>query len=163
MTDSTRIWHGFSFNPGVRRTIDYRRLGTYSRHVRFDFDHPPSSEIGLNNVVRDLGLYAYLLADNFGYGYVRHTGHERHVGKQPLDPKTQAELDEAHAQVAELTREVELLRQSQAAASSRSAALEQQLAQARAQIDALYRSTSWKVTAPLRALRGGAPSGAPGA
>ena len=26
------LWHGFSFNPGLRRITDYRRIGDFSRH-----------------------------------------------------------------------------------------------------------------------------------
>lgn len=72
-------WHGFSFNPGLRRTADYRRLGRYGKHVRHDPDRPGSAEARLSRIYRELGYYAVILADNAGTGYVRHTGDGRRV------------------------------------------------------------------------------------
>ncbi|MBV8523508.1 MAG: glycosyltransferase, partial [Acetobacteraceae bacterium] len=69
--DHLDLWHGFSFNPGLRRTADYRRIGCYSRHVRFDPHHPIRAESGLSKLYRDLGMHAVILADNGGQGYVR--------------------------------------------------------------------------------------------
>lgn len=74
------FWHGFSFNPGLRRLADYRRIGSYGAHVA---DARPGSalraEEALGAVFRDLGYYAVALADNEGRGYVRHIGDNRHV------------------------------------------------------------------------------------
>jgi hypothetical protein len=72
-------WHGFSFNPGLRRTADYRRLGGYGKHVRHDRDRPGNAEARLSRIYRDLGLYAVILAGDAGAGYVRHTGDGRRV------------------------------------------------------------------------------------
>lgn len=73
------VWHGFSFNPGLRRTADYRRIGSYGRYVNFDPYNRGRSEAGLSELYRDLGMYALILADNEGRGYVRHIGWERTV------------------------------------------------------------------------------------
>ena len=80
--DHLGLWHGFSFNPGLRRTADYRRIGSYSRHVRFDPHHPIRAESGLSRLYRDLGMHAVILADNGGQGYVRHIG-----GGQTVPPQ----------------------------------------------------------------------------
>lgn len=73
------VWHGFSFNPGLRRTADYRRIGSYSRYVGFDPYNRGRSEAGLSELYRDLGMYALILADNEGRGYVRHLGWGRTI------------------------------------------------------------------------------------
>jgi Glycosyl transferase family 2 len=73
------LWHGFSFNPGLRRTADYRLLGRYSRHVRHDGARPGTAEAQLSALYRAGGYYAVVLADNEGRGYVRHIGGDRHV------------------------------------------------------------------------------------
>jgi Glycosyl transferase family 2 len=73
------LWHGFSFNPGLRRTADYRLLARYSRHVRHDGTRPGAAEAQLSALYRAGGYYAVVLADNEGRGYVRHIGGDRHV------------------------------------------------------------------------------------
>jgi hypothetical protein len=73
------LWHGFSFAPGLRRTSDYRLLGSYSRHVRHDPERPGSAEASISALYRARGFRAVALADNSGHGYVRHTGDGRHV------------------------------------------------------------------------------------
>lgn len=73
------VWHGFSFNPGLRRRADYTRIGKYSDHVSFDFNKPSSAEERLNGLYRDMGYFSAILSDNDGEGYVRHIGVNRHV------------------------------------------------------------------------------------
>jgi peptidoglycan/xylan/chitin deacetylase (PgdA/CDA1 family) len=73
-------WHGFTFNPGLRRTQDYHRLGKYGFHVTFDPTEPYQSEGRLSEVYRDLGFYAVILADNEGKGYIWHIGDGRRIG-----------------------------------------------------------------------------------
>src|SRR5205085_1783474 len=46
------LWHGFSFNPGLRRTADYRLIGRYGRHVRHDSERPGSAEARLSEIYR---------------------------------------------------------------------------------------------------------------
>lgn len=78
------VWHGFSFNPGLRRTADYRRLGSYGLHVRYAWRDRGVAEAGLSQIYRDLGMHVRILADREGAGYVRHIGWERTVAP-PLD------------------------------------------------------------------------------
>jgi hypothetical protein len=75
------IWHGFSFNPGLRRLADYRRLGMYRWFVTFDPHNPASSEWIISEIYRQLGFYAVILGDHNGTGYVRHIGWGRTVMK----------------------------------------------------------------------------------
>lgn len=81
------IWHGFSFNPGLRRTADYRRLGSYGLHVRFAWRDRGTAEAGLSQIYRDLGMHVRILADCGGAGHVRHIGWDRTVAPPPAtDP-----------------------------------------------------------------------------
>jgi hypothetical protein len=72
-------WHGFSFNPGLRRTSDYTAIGCYSKHVRFDFQVPWLAENVIGKLYRSLGFHAVILCDREGAGYVRHIGYGRRV------------------------------------------------------------------------------------
>lgn len=72
-------WHGFSFNPGLRRLSDYAAVGKFSDHARFDFQIPWSAENAIGELYRSLGFHAAILCDTEGAGYVRHIGHGRRV------------------------------------------------------------------------------------
>src|SRR5262249_19626 len=74
------FWHGFAFNPGLRRLQDYRAIGTYGEDVDFEFSQPGSAEAALSCMYKERGFYAAILADRSGTGYVRHIGVNRHVG-----------------------------------------------------------------------------------
>ncbi|MGE5269130.1 MAG: glycosyltransferase [Thiohalocapsa sp.] len=74
-------WHGFSFNPGLRRTADYRLLGKYGWFVTFDANDPSTSERAISEIYRQLGFYASILGDQDGSGYLRHIGWDRTVGE----------------------------------------------------------------------------------
>lgn len=76
-------WHGFSFNPGLRRMSDYVAIGRYSNHVRFDFQVPWLAENVIGELYRSLGFHAAILCDAEGAGYVRHTGYGRRVAPPP--------------------------------------------------------------------------------
>lgn len=67
------LWHGFSFNPGLRRLQDYRILGTYK---------PYRSESGISCAYKTKLYSAVLLC---GEGYVRHIGDGRHVAGSTSD------------------------------------------------------------------------------
>lgn len=60
-------WHGFSFNPGLRRLSDYRDLGRYAPYVT-------ESNI---SIAYKLRLFSAVIL--CGKGYVRHIGEGRHV------------------------------------------------------------------------------------
>lgn len=78
------LWHGFSFNPGLRRLDDYVSIGGYGRNARFDFAKPGNAEAAIARVYRRRDFFAAILSDEDGRGYVRHIGKERHVG--PPEP-----------------------------------------------------------------------------
>lgn len=60
-------WHGFSFNPGLRRLADYQALGGYSRY---------KGELAISYAYKSRLFSAVILC---GMGSVRHIGDERHV------------------------------------------------------------------------------------
>ena len=74
------IWHGFTWNPGLRRMADYRLLGRYSNHVEAPADAPGrdrgGAEAGIGAIYHALGYRAVVLNED---GYVRHLGWERTV------------------------------------------------------------------------------------
>ncbi len=79
-TDEWGTWHGFSFNPGLRRTCDYQLIGSFgaldpSRARRSYEVEREASEVYFKH-----GMLAAILADNGGLGYVRHIGWDRRVG-----------------------------------------------------------------------------------
>lgn len=67
-------WRGFTFNPGLRRFVDYQRLGRYSTHVTFDGG--AMAEFLIGGLYYELGFHAAILNAT---GFVRHTGGDRHV------------------------------------------------------------------------------------
>jgi hypothetical protein len=60
-------YHGFSWNPGLRRLSDYRALGKYAPYKH-------EAEVGMAYKLR---LYSAVIL--CGKGYVRHIGDGRHV------------------------------------------------------------------------------------
>jgi len=72
-------WHGFSFNPGLRRFADYRLTGGYGKLAKYDFNNPGKAESIIGKYYREHEYFAGILADNGGLGYVRHLGGGRQV------------------------------------------------------------------------------------
>ena len=70
-------FHGFSFNPGLRRFSDYIATNGYGSIESFDFKLPLKAEIAIGRFFKDKGMFAAILLDNGGNGYVRHTGDDR--------------------------------------------------------------------------------------
>ncbi len=79
-TGFRKIWHGFTWNPGLRRMSDYRRIGRYGDHVEAPVDVPGQdrggAEAGIGAIYHALGYRAVVLEDQ---GYVRHLGWGRTV------------------------------------------------------------------------------------
>lgn len=75
-------WNGFSFNPGLRRLADYVKTNGYGNIKEFNFSSPWDSEISISQFYRDMGMYAAILCDSGGIGYVRHIGE----GRETLSP-----------------------------------------------------------------------------
>src|SRR4029077_4028216 len=76
-------WHGFTFNPGLRRLSDYRLLGgSYEKQKRtmYVVAKTPTAalpfEAEASAFYRRLGYQAVILDEG---GYVRHIGPGRHV------------------------------------------------------------------------------------
>lgn len=68
-------WHGFRFNPGLRRKSDWEAIGGYAKHTTFNFKSPADSEIDIAKVYYERGQVAALLPDK----YIEHIGRHRHV------------------------------------------------------------------------------------
>jgi uncharacterized protein YecA (UPF0149 family) len=82
-TNFNEAWHGFSFNPGLRRLSDYRKLGSYSGQKLTITNVVPLTaaaampyEVETNLFYYRLGYHAVILDQT---GYVRHIGDDRHV------------------------------------------------------------------------------------
>ncbi|MDR3564034.1 MAG: discoidin domain-containing protein, partial [Negativicutes bacterium] len=71
--DYLGTWHGFSWNPGLRRKSDYERVGPFSHVLNH---HGDLGEPMVSTLYRDLGYHAVILDET---GYVRHIGGDRHV------------------------------------------------------------------------------------
>ncbi len=85
------LWHGFTFNPGLRRLSDYQRLGgSYEKQPRTLYVVAKTKaaalpyEVEASAFYHRLGYQAVILDEG---GYVRHIGGERHVA-HPGDAKT---------------------------------------------------------------------------
>ena len=74
---------GFSFNPGLRRLSDYRRIGSYGRHV--GYDPRGCGERQLGRLYHNLGYSAAILP----HDHVYHIGDEAHIDRKvaPEAPK----------------------------------------------------------------------------
>lgn len=74
---------GFSFNPGLRRLSDWKRIGSYGRHV--GYDPKGCGERALGCLYADLGYTSAILPQP----YIYHIGDESHVDRKvnPDPPK----------------------------------------------------------------------------
>ena len=77
------VWHGFSFNPGLRRLKDYHPVAPYTKHVGSRAGIALRSEEALGKIYRGMGFYVVVLTTNSGDGYVRHIGWGRHIYDPP--------------------------------------------------------------------------------
>ena len=75
-------WGGISWNPGLRRLSDYKKLGTYGKYVGYG-KTGLLHERELSKMLLDQG---YLIAD-LNEIYVVHTGGSRSKANDPLDPQ----------------------------------------------------------------------------
>ncbi len=78
-TEEWGIWHGFSFNPGLRRRRDYELVGSFRELDPTGERKPFEVERFASEVYRRHGMLAAILSDNHGQGYVRHLGWGRRV------------------------------------------------------------------------------------
>lgn len=73
-----RGWHGFSFNPGVRRMGDYYQHGPYSSIATFVPERPWESERRIGEYMMKKGFVSAIFVGN---GYVNHIGENRGIRK----------------------------------------------------------------------------------
>jgi hypothetical protein len=74
-------WNGFSFNPGLRRLADYIAVGGYGVHnlAAGSDTRADAAEAALSRLYRQRKMFAAVLSDRGGAGYVKHTGWGRSV------------------------------------------------------------------------------------
>ena len=73
------VWHGFSWNPGLRRRRDYQLLGSFGSLDPSGKKLPWEIEREASLFYRKHDFVAAILAEDCGPGYVRHLGDDRHV------------------------------------------------------------------------------------
>lgn len=71
------LWHGFSFNPGLRRLSDYQKL--YPNGMYADVHWSPSNPLQAEQLVGKQYFKHGFRAATTLEGYVRHIGSGRHV------------------------------------------------------------------------------------
>jgi hypothetical protein len=74
-------WHGFSFNPGLRRRRDYNLIGSYGSLDPLRQKKSWEIEREVSEFYAKHGFFAAILADQQGSGYIRHIGWGRRVGE----------------------------------------------------------------------------------
>jgi len=73
------VWHGFTFNPTLKRLSDYKSFGSLTKlGKRKGFE----VEIALNKFYKQKGYHATIAE----HGYVKHIGEGRHI-EHDLEPK----------------------------------------------------------------------------
>jgi hypothetical protein len=77
-------WHGFGFNPGLRRLEDYERVGPFVDRVGSSPGTALRREEQIGKIFKEMGFYAVVLVGSQGRGYVRHTGANRHIDDPTL-------------------------------------------------------------------------------
>lgn len=73
------VWHGFAWNPGLRRRRDYDLLGSFGSLDPAGTKLPWQIEREASVFYRNHGFVAAILAEDCGPGYIRHLGDDRHV------------------------------------------------------------------------------------
>ena len=76
------IWHGFTFNPGLRRLSDYLLLSPFQNQkiVFPQKDKSIISEVDLSIKYEKLGFRAAI--SSLEEGYIRHIGHGHHIPQE---------------------------------------------------------------------------------
>ena len=77
-TGYEEVWHGFTFNPALRRLSDYKRLGSFCarKWEGGPWTDGAAHEVAASQFYHQLGYRAVILEAE---GYVRHIGYGRHV------------------------------------------------------------------------------------
>jgi GT2 family glycosyltransferase len=74
----SKIWHGFTFNPSLRRKSDWEKHGGYSLLATFIPTRPWEAESAIGNYYMRKGYSAALIVGN---GYTKHIGENRGIRK----------------------------------------------------------------------------------
>lgn len=77
--DRKNFWHGFSFNPGLRRLRDYRLLGKFADVVESQLGKGAVGEAQLSEIYGSIGYFSAQLWEDDGEAFVAHIGGDRHV------------------------------------------------------------------------------------
>jgi hypothetical protein len=86
------VWHGFSWNPALRRRRDYDLLGSFGSLDSESTRKTWQVESDASAFYQQRGFFAAVLADNGGKGYVRHIGQGRRVPRDVGKPSDGARL-----------------------------------------------------------------------
>jgi glycosyltransferase involved in cell wall biosynthesis len=70
--DCRGVWHGFTFNPALRRTSDYKFVAPFNNFAPFNFKVKYESEMLIGKKYRQFGYYARISEKKDGY--VKHIG-----------------------------------------------------------------------------------------
>lgn len=74
------VWHGFSFNPGLRRLRDYRLIGSsYAANAEPERGFGGMAEAQLSELYASVGFFAAALWKDEGATFARHLGRGHHV------------------------------------------------------------------------------------
>ena len=77
--DRKNVWHGFSFNPGLRRIRAYRLLGSFGEVAERARGKAATAEAQLSEIYASVGFFAALIWEDDGAAFVEHIGVDRHV------------------------------------------------------------------------------------
>ena len=77
--DRKNFWHGFSFNPGLRRLREYRLLGKFADVVDSQLGKGAIGEAQLSEIYGSIGYFSAQLWEDDGQAFVVHIGGDRHV------------------------------------------------------------------------------------
>jgi hypothetical protein len=81
-----RIWHGFTWNPGLRRLSDYRMAGHFSDFCTWNNSNHAQSEEQFNAYYRRLGFKNATLCR----GFVKHIGYLNSLKQYEIKSKREA-------------------------------------------------------------------------
>jgi hypothetical protein len=86
ITNHLKIWHGFSFNPGLRRLKDYKLLGSFSQYGT-NGEHGATVEANVGKFYKDKGYISAIISGN---GFVKHIGEFNNVPRTLKEQKQHA-------------------------------------------------------------------------
>lgn len=70
-TNYKGVWHGMTFNPGLRRLSDYKEIGRFTTFTEWNPKNAITAEMAYNRRYNLAGFYGATLME----GYVKHIGY----------------------------------------------------------------------------------------